>query len=118
LLTQPTSDENHTWPRVRTMSSRTAGSKSGGKASDIVSAMTAPTSCWQRAAAGSVEARAMITASDKRASASIACVARRSTSMTRSARCSPFGGRACTRRPRSRTHSVSASASRWSFDEK
>jgi hypothetical protein len=84
----------------------------------IASAITKPTSRWHCAAWGSVDASAVMTASDSSGSASMARVARRSTSMTRSDSAAWRGGRECTRRDRSRTQSTSASASRWSFEEK
>ena len=117
-LTHPTSDENQTWPSTRTMSSRVAGSKSSGNALAMIWPITSPTSRWQRAACGSVDDSAVITASDRLGSVSIARVARRRTLITRSATVSPTSGRWATRRPRSRAHSTSDSASRWSFDAK
>ena len=60
----------------------------------------------------------MTTASDSLGSFSMARVARRSTSVTRSVMVSPLGGRWPTRRSRSWVHSTMAAASRWSFDEK
>jgi len=43
-LTHPTSDENHTWPSTRQMSSRVAASKSAGNALAMMLFITSPTS--------------------------------------------------------------------------